>query len=552
MALTVTSIDELDTARVTETLEFFKQLMQERHPEVELSRGAFHDLVLYFNSVLNAAVRENIERVRQSNSLLAITQNPALADDTIVDQVLSNYNLSRGAGAAAVGEAVVVVNQAVNTQISSLIQFTANGLTFLPARTYIGVPPGESTAAEGTRSMVPVGDGSYAFKIAVYATTLGISGNITTGTAFVPSIAPSNVKAIYAASDFTDGTDPPTNAEYIARLPEGLAAKTIGGRKSFLALIKSQPEFQNIRHVSVVGFGDSEQKRDQRGLFPISGGGRVDIYVQTNDTSQRVDHLLTANYVRPVTVGDNTAGTVWRIFVNHKTAPGFYAITRVARINDKSSTGYEIVNTVPGYSFRDMNYKPDIASVSESAYTRFKTLTIDFIDTMVQPNTVTTGQTEVYAVTTTGLPLIGELQDFLSGRDVRCRAADVLVRAAIPCFTTIAFKIRRAANDTLPDFAAIKKAVAAAVAKVGFAGQLSASVISSAAHQYLSGQQSVTDIDIFGRLVRPDGRVIFLRDPARIDIPNDPENMISSRTTVFYAAEEDIEIAVDITSGFSD
>jgi hypothetical protein len=77
--------------------------------------------------------------------------------------------------------------------------------------------------------MLPVGDGTYAFKITVFAVTTGVSGNIPRSTALVPDIAPSNVAAIFAAVDFTKGVEPATNAEYIAKLPDGLAAKTIGG-----------------------------------------------------------------------------------------------------------------------------------------------------------------------------------------------------------------------------------------------------------------------------------------------------------------------------------
>jgi hypothetical protein len=56
------------------------------------------------------------------------------------------------------------------------------------------------------------------------------------------------------------------------------------------------------------------------------------------------------------------------------------------------------------------------------------------------------------------MPLIAELQDFLSSRDVRARAADVLVRAAVPCFTKISFQVRKKANDPDPNFSAIRPA----------------------------------------------------------------------------------------------
>lgn len=553
MALQITNLADLDTARVQELLSTFSQLMREKHPDVELSRGVFHDLVLYFNSVLNAAVQENISRVLQSNSLLSITQNPELADEALVDKVLSNYNLTRATGSAAVGEAIVVVNQAVPTQINSSIKMTANGVTFFPTRTFTGIPPGQTATAAGDRVMIPVGDGTFAFTITVYAVNIGTAGNIPRTTKLIPDIAPNNVASITAAIDFTRGIDPPTNTEYIGKLVDGLAAKTIGGRKSFTALIRSQPDFQNILHMSVVGFGDAEQKRDQHGLFPVSGGGRVDIYAQTNATAQEVEQLLTATYVKPVTAGDLTAGTVWEITLQKDTAPGFYDVIRIAKLNDKNSTGYEITARTRGYNIAGSDYAPDIQTLEESEFTRYKTLTVQFVDADTQYTGLIPRQSKAaYAVTTIGLPLIGQLQDFIAGQDVRCRTADVLIKAAIPCLTTISFKIRRAANEVNPDFAAIKKAIVSAISKIGFAGQLSASVISSAAHQYLVGQQSISDMDIFGRILRPDGTIVYLRDQERIIVPNDTENMVSAKTVIFFVSEADIEIVPEIISGYGD
>jgi hypothetical protein len=553
MALSVTNIADLNPAQTAALLDYFKQLMQESHPEVELSRGAFHDLVLYFNSVLNGAVQENISRVLQSNSLLSIAQNPELADPELVDKVLSNYNLARATGTAASGEAVVVFNQAAVTQINAQIKLNANGVGFYPDINYVAVPPGENTESQGYREMIPVGDGTFAIKIAVVAETPGIAGNVARGTAFAPDIAPSNVASIYAAADFTNGTEPPSNADYIAKLPSGLTAKTIGGRRAFVALIKSQPAFQNINHISIVGMGDAEQKRDQRGLFPVSGGGRIDIYMQTNDTAQRTDHLLFANYVGPASPGDDTAGTVWRMPISLNVAPGFYRVLRVNKIGDEPSAGYEIINEERSYSLdANTSYSPDIVSVVESEYTRYKELAVTFIDTDKAPSAVPANSTAAYSVTILGLPLIGQVQDFLNSREVRCRTADVIVKSAVPCFTTISFKIRRAADELNPDFAAIKKAIVQAVAKIGFTGRLSASTISSAAHQYLSAAQTVSDLDIFGRIQRPDGKIIYLRNGAGIEIPNDPDNLVSPKTTVFYVSEDDIEIGTEVLSGFND
>lgn len=553
MALQINSLSDLNPTSVQTLLTLFSQWVAERHPNVELSRGVFHDLVLYFNSALNAAVQENVSRVMQSNSLLAISQNPALADATLVDAVLSNFNLTRDAGTTASGEALVIVNKPLSTQITAGITLSANGVQFLPARTFVGVPPGVAANFDGARTLVPVGDGTYAFKVTLVAVNAGVTGNILRNTKLTPAVAPSNVASIVAATDFTGGADPLTNEEYINKLADGLTAKTIGGRKAFAALIRSQSDFQNIPHMSVVGFGDAEQKRDQHGLFPVSGGGRVDIYAQTHAIAQRVENLLTATYVGPAAANDATAGTIWEVTLNKDTAPGFYDIVRVAKINDTQNSGYEIVSKTRGYNLEGSDYAPDIQTLTESEYTRYKTLTFRFLDADTQPaNLIARQTTAIYSVITLGMPLIGALQDFMAGRDIRCKTADVLVKAAIPCLTTINFKVRKAADDADPDLASIKSEIVASVAKIGFSGQLSASVISSAAHKYLSGQQSVSDMDIFGRILRPDGRVIYLRDSGRIAIPDDPDNLVSAKTTVFLVSEDDIEIAIDVISGFGD
>lgn len=562
MSLQITSFDELDTTRVQELLALFSAWMQEKHPDVELSRGAFHDLVLYFNSVLNAALRENISRVLQSNSLLAITQNPALAEPEIVDKVLANFNVVRETGDAAVGEITVVAQQAIPTEIAAGIRFSAGGVSFFPTATYVGVPPNSSIAVTtgNARVMVPGPNNTYVFKVPVTARFAGAVGNITKGTPLTPDVAPANVSAVFASVDFIRGSDPLTNEEYIARLATGLTAKTIGGRRAFAAFIRAQEAFKLTRHISVIGFGDAEQLRDQRGLFPVSGGGRVDIYVQTHDIAQKTDHTVTATYVGPVNAAIPSEGTIWEIQIDRDLYPGFYAVSTVTKIattaaEAAAATGYKIVRLDRAFEFASGEYQPDIQNTFEAAFTRFKRETIRFIDTDKPANTSIAPNTEApYQITTIGMPLIGQMQDFMSSADVRCRAADVVVRAAVPCFTSVGFKIRRATTDTITDATktSMKQAIVTAVSKIGFSGTLTASVIANAVGPYLTNRQALADIDIFGQILRPDGEVVYVRDAESIAIPTSPEKMVSAKTTVFLTSLEDIEIGEEVSAGFGD
>ena len=547
MALEITSLDELDSTVVDTMFATFTQYMQEKHPEVELTRGVFHDLVLYFNSVLNATVRENINRVLQSNSLLQISANPALADTTVVDNVLSNYNLARDNGSRAVGEATIVLNFPVSTTIQSSIVFTVDGVKFRPTQSFVALPPGTAPGNTAEREMLVVGDGTYAVNILMQAVDVGVIGNIRRGSTLVPDFVPNNMNQAFAAADFTGGADAASNADYLTKLSQGLAAKTIGSRASWAATIRNQSEFSNIPHLSIIGCGDPEQKRDQHSLFPISGGGKIDIFCQTHSSAQEREHLLEAVYI-----GEGPNGTLWQVTLARDLAPGFYEVVRIAKPLDTTATGYGIVQDIRGVDLSDLDYKPDLRTWYEGAYTRYQTAVIQFEDTDTVPTGLTVNQSRAYyTVTTTSLPLIADVQDFLSARDNRSRAADTVVHAAVPCFTKISFTIRKESTAATIDTDGIKAALVQEIRKIGFAGQLHASVITGVAHRFLTGRQAVSAVDMFGRIRRPDGTTHYVRDSAILEIPDDPGRTVTGRTTAFLVSANDISITVS-TAGFAD
>ncbi len=570
MPIAISSLKQLSPEKVQAMVATLSQLMAERHPEVELSRGVFHDLVLYFDGLLNAAIQENVDRVLQSQSLLRITQNPDLADTDIVDQVLSNFNVARDNGSPAVGYVTVVFNSDIRTEITTAAIFDIEDgdITFRPTQNFVVFPtdPLLPATEPDQRKMVAVGDGTYAATITVIASVVGDAGNIRRRTRLNSRGSISNVVDLYASADFIDGRDPATNAEYLTRLSTGLAAKTIGSRQSYMAAIKTQPVFANTLHLSVLGCGDAEQQRDQHSLFPISGGGKVDIYAHTNSYAQEREHLLEATYIGPYSpqqnatgpcderdlVGGTPTGTIWQVSIGRDLAPGFYEVVGIVNPAAALPVNYSVLSDERNVDFSDFDFIPDILYLTESAYTRYQTATIRFVNTDIQPNpTLTPGQTKrLYSITTAGLPLIAELQDYMASRETRSRAADVLVKAPIPCFTKIAFEIRKNAADPTPDIEAIKAAVSKAVAGVGFSGQLHASLIGTAAHQYLTAQQALGGIDMFGRIRRPDGSTTFVRDNTILQIPNDVARLVTGRTTAFLTSPQDVSVSV-VSAGWT-
>lgn len=541
MPLEITTLRELSPTRVAAMSAILSQLMQERHPEVELSRGVFHDLVLYFNAVLNAAVRENIDRVLQSNSLLKITQNPALAEDDLVDQVLANFNVARNNGTAATGSATFVFLLPEITEIPDDIFYIANETEFRPAATFSILPPGSVTTNENERVMIEVGDGTFAASIPFVAVSPGRVGNIRRGTKLLATSLPGNVADAFATSDFVDGTDPLTNEEYLKQLSSGLTAKTIGSRKSYEAFIRNYDAFKNLLHCSVLGCGDVEQQRDQHSIFPVSGGGKVDIYLQTAAYAQEIEHILEATYV-----GIGERGTIWQVAIPRNAAPGFYDVTRVSQITDRTSSGYPVVQDIRGVDLTQISYAPDVVHIHEGVYSRYQTAIIRFEDNDKLSSGLTLNQSKaLYAVTTRGMPLIGDIHDTLTSRDNRPRATDLLVKAAVPCFTKISFEVRTETNEVLSEATLLqmKTAVVDAVSQVGFAGQLHSSVIANAAHKFLVGRQAIGHIDMFGKIRRPDGTYAYLRDGTLLTIPNDATRLVTGRTTAFLVGIDDVSIS---------
>lgn len=149
------------------------------------------------------------------------------------------------------------------------------------------------------------------------------------------------------------------------------------------------------------------------------------------------------------------------------------------------------------------------------------------------------------------MPLIAELQDYMSSRDVRARGTDVLVKAAVPCFTKISFEIMKPASAADPDISAIQLAISSAISQVGFSGQLHSSVISNVVHKYLSGKQALGSIDMFGRIRRPDGSFDYVRDNTILYMPTDYQRLVTGRTTAFLTSPEDVSVSIKATDFLS-
>jgi hypothetical protein len=387
----------------------------------------------------------------------------------------------------------------------------------------------------------------YAFTIPMTAAAVGPAYNVGIGSVTTPaSLPPSFVKA-YVQSDFTGGEAATTNAELVAEVAQGLACKTWSNPVTIQGLIQAQTAFADIQALSIIGFGDPEMIRDQHSIFPGSFGGRSDLYLQSQPLYQNTSVTVTASLISKV----GAVGT-WQFTLTRDAAPGFYTIEKILLPSvPVTNSGFPPLTDNRGYDVSNYPQAPDIIDYEEAAYSRFQISVVTFVDTVTNATSLALGTQATYICLVTQMPLIGSVQDFLSQRTVSPPMCDVLVKAPIPVFTSVAFTLNYVAGTTAPTVAAVQQAVASAVNVLSFTGQLSASFINQVLHNAFTNAVSITGLSMVGSLRNVDGTYTNLFSPTQLVVPSSDALMLSGRTATFFLPPASVGVtlvAVDTPS----
>jgi hypothetical protein len=256
--------------------------------------------------------------------------------------------------------------------------------------------------------------------------------------------------------------------------------------------------------------------------------------------------------VNAVLTNKEVDGTgTWQFSVSKDDVPGVYEF-RSIRPNDSSVTvgGYAVVSDVRGIDIAGEGWRPDIISATEAAYSAYSTAVVRFIDPRDHGD-FTVGDRQEYKVTAVYLPLIAEAQTWASSREVRPFGSDVLVKAPVPAFTAIGFKLYKRAGQLDPDLDAIKDAVAKVVNTTGFTGKLYASLIQKVAQDNLDAGISVGAINMLARIRYPNGDTGYMTGTDILEVPDDASKMVTPKTVQFFASPNTVQIEVVTTTSVS-
>lgn len=542
MPTPVQDIAELSAEQVQQSLAVIEALTQEEHPEIDVGFGALRHQLLLPSAEHAAANQENIARYERSSSLKTINEDPEAADSDMVDAVLSNKSLVRQTGTKATGQVTIVVSLLAPVTIAEGTQFIGNGRAFVTETAYTAQISEDNVDSDTDRVLTPIAGDLFSFTIPVIAEETGTEYLLKKDTLLETEAVITGLEKVVATADFTGGTNTETNAQLLLREAEGLAAQALCNRWNAAALLRNEPAFANYVALSEIGLGDAEMLRDQHSIFPGSFGGRSDWYVRTAELPPATVLVKTAALIEKTVDGKG----IWQFPLLRDDVPGYYDVRSIAPEEDVNFLGsYTVTAELRSTDLTPLTGEllPDIDDPLESVYSRFQSVVVQFKDSDTATSALSLGATQDYSVTVRAMPQLAELQSFVSSRAHRCLFGDVLIKAPIPCFVSLGFTLLGKAGAALPDALAIQQALASYVNRLPFTGRLFGSALATIIHGYLSDGVTVSGLDMFAKLLRPDGTIRTLRSGDVLVVPDEPANMISPRTVGFVLDPTDVRIS---------
>lgn len=506
MSIEVTSLATLNSENVQEKMLVLSRMMQEQFPELDLTGGALHDIVLYLFSVLYTKTSTELERYKASQSLLAIEKDPTLADTDVVDNVMSNYNVVRKDETCATGKVTVVSSDDLSTIIPAGMIFTHDQNQFI-SRDGVVISDSES---ERTPRFTKLSNGKFGYTLDVVAVEPGSINPVSKGDAFEFDLY--NIESVYAASDFIDGNSEETNASLISRLAEGMATPCWGNRYNILSLLRSKCPF--VVGASVIGYGDSEMIRDKTSIFPIAVGGCTDIYIKSKYEEKSYPVVATC-------IGRSGINDVWQCTIPADAHPGCWRASYAALDDGRE---YQVTSQF-------------VISGIEGTSSQVLSLQFETDDLFVYAGK--TEGTKEFKISLKGQQDFGAVSNVFEDRDLIPVSSDVRVITARPAWVTVTLKL----SEYIQNQEEVMNAVSEYIASTRFDGKLPSSEILRVALPLLDTAKILEthlSLEVWGF----DNRIYRAVSSQVLTIPDDPLNGVTSRTTVFYCDAVNIEYEV--------
>lgn len=539
MPVRVKSLSELSAATVQANQSLMSQLLTAAYPELDTSRGVLHDIICFLaGGVVNGVTQTELQRIYDSRSMLAVQANPALYDADIVDNILSNFFISKEAAARAAGNISVVVSENVTTIVPSGTTWSVGSIKFTPIYPVVARVFGDNIVSGNDRPLLARGDGTFEFTVPVVAEVAGTDGNVRAGLAATPSIAPARFVKAFTTEDFSGGKSEETISELITRISNGIPAAVAAGGENIKKLLRTTSGYASA-DFSVVGFGNKAQLRDKRSVFPIAIGNRVDVYSRTTPNTITVSRRKLCTLVEKL----EARKSLWRVTVAKQDLPGFYRVLDASLATSNATATFPMFDVVKAVDLSNEIYTPDIRYPEEGFFSAFQTATGYFYDTLTPTATLVVGDTAFYNIALSGQPGIDTLQQVASSEKHRMWGGDVVVKAAVPADVYVDIVVE-STSVTLSeeDKQLVKSAAASAAAVAGFPGKLFVSKVIQAASAALPLGSQIKKLAVNARILLNNNTEIIVTDKEEIVIPDTPSLGVTPSTVGFFCHPSNVSV----------
>jgi hypothetical protein len=608
MPIEVEDLNDLNPDDISTREDFLIQIINEAVPDLDLTKGGIlEQLMAYPNAILDVLNQEELERVRKSTSLLLVSENPELADDALLDALLSNLLVTRLPGSVANGTITLVIGALTSVVIPVSTTFTVNGRTFNPVTEVVAVTSQDLVTNTSNVLIQGDGQGGYWFPVEVEESVVG-GDAILAGTEFEVSPIPVSFQQAYAALDFNAGTAAASNTEAYATLEEGISAKAMADRVSIASLLKDQ--FSDIIDLNSIGYGDPEMVRDSHNIFGINSGGKADVYLRTSQSPGMATYIVLTQPTAAATGGNNGPRYNAEFIIPPTIYPALY---RVEGVEWYPSLGLalrglpaDIITSLFNVSFTEVGDRgiyvpageenmPALFTSTEARYTRYQgNVRMQISDPLNQKDYINsfrdrlaaalpirayTGVGQGFSLVSDGLsidsgqyvisteealddiladgarfyasyisylPSISEIQDFLNEYDRQApTSADYLARAVIPCIVAVEATVAYKKGLTPPPATDFQTAVAAAINSSALnSTELPAAAIIKAIEEVIGADgYAVTPIAMTGAILSPSGTTTTITSSDALVIPEDNTQSVSNRTTAFITYSQYVSIS---------
>ena len=410
---------------LTQTQARITAYITESAPNIDTSPGSvFNELIIKQESTIQNYVKNDVATLAMGQAISLALNSTVDTYDPIIDQIASNYNVTRNQGQTATGTIRVTVS-------STAVGTIAQGTAFVqPTLNFVYGVASDISPSLGT-TLLSNGQNLYYFDVPVQALAAGVDKIVNDGTQFelqISSSIPYFVNAV-AVGSFSAGQNTETDKQLISRFRAGMSVKNMTSVDSITSQLHSTyPGFQSVY---LADHNDPLNLRAANNPLQLKLPGCVDVYLRNSvslESRSFVVQGVEGSGVYTLNIVPDTSNMAF----------GFYKITSI-QVQDPNVVTTGVVNatfsTVYGVISSTTN------NVQTSAEARFS---------VYQKATVTVTYTKASGVSTVPPSFVVtclvpsnlyEVQNMFSDPATRLPNADYLVKGVVPCVVSVTLSV---------------------------------------------------------------------------------------------------------------